>query len=216
MWVTGLHSPRTTATPTHSQPHPTTPTHPRRNNKYASSSPECFVLALVFIDRLIARNTLLLTSFNVHRIIISAVMLAAKFFDDQYFNNSYYAKVGGVPTNEVNSLELEFLFSVNFSLQVTTEVFESALLGGGGRAGGGWDNRPAPLGSRAEGSTTAPLPSAHPSTPPPPPPQSTFPSSPTTWGLASRTTRSRPRPRASARAPRRAWCSKRRRFVGRG
>jgi hypothetical protein len=50
-------------------------------------------------------------------------MLAAKFFDDQYFNNAYYAKVGGVPCNEMNSLELEFLFLVNFSLHVTPDVY---------------------------------------------------------------------------------------------
>jgi len=66
-----------------------------RIHRYASCSPECFVLALVYIDRLIQRNNLLLTSLNVHRIIITAVMLAAKFFDDQYFNNAYYAKVRG-------------------------------------------------------------------------------------------------------------------------
>jgi len=35
-----------------------------------------------------------------------SVMLAAKFFDDQYFNNAYYAKVGGVPANEMNTLEV--------------------------------------------------------------------------------------------------------------
>lgn len=29
----------------------------------------------------------------MHRVLITAVMLAAKFFDDQYFNNLYYAKV---------------------------------------------------------------------------------------------------------------------------
>jgi hypothetical protein len=44
--------------------------------KYASCSPECFVLALVYIDRLIQRNALLLTSLNVHRIIITAVSAA--------------------------------------------------------------------------------------------------------------------------------------------
>jgi Cyclin len=95
-----------------------------RLNKYASCSPECFVLALVYIDRLIQKNTLLLTSLNVHRIIITSLMLAAKFFDDAYFNNAYYAKVGGVPTVEINALELEFLFSINFSLHVSTDVFE--------------------------------------------------------------------------------------------
>jgi hypothetical protein len=50
-------------------------------------------------------------------------MLAAKFFDDQYFNNAYYAKVGGVPCSEINSLEVEFLFLCNFALFVNTETY---------------------------------------------------------------------------------------------
>ena len=50
-------------------------------------------------------------------------MLAAKYFDDQYYNNMYYAKVGGVPPQEMNSLEVEFLFMANFTLFVTTETY---------------------------------------------------------------------------------------------
>jgi hypothetical protein len=65
------------------------------------------------------RNNFLLTDLNVHRVVITSIMLAAKFFDDQYFNNAYYAKVGGVPPTEMNSLEVEFLFRINFSLHVT-------------------------------------------------------------------------------------------------
>lgn len=94
-----------------------------RIHKYASCSAECFILALVYIDRLIQGNNLTLTSLNVHRVIITSVMLAAKFFDDQYFNNAYFAKVGGVPCPEMNSLELEFLFSINFSLHVSGEIY---------------------------------------------------------------------------------------------
>jgi hypothetical protein len=86
------------------------------------------VLALVYIDRLISTNGLALTSLNVHRIVITAVMLAAKYFDDQYYNNAYYARVGGVPCNEVNTLELEMLFCCSFSLHVSTEVFERYFL----------------------------------------------------------------------------------------
>ena len=52
------------------------------------------------------------------------MLVAAKFFDDQYYNNAYYAKVGGVPCAEVNSLELELLFSCGFSLHVSTDTFE--------------------------------------------------------------------------------------------
>lgn len=51
------------------------------------------MLALIYVDRLIQQGRFALTPLNVHRVLITAVMLAAKFFDDQYFNNLYYAKV---------------------------------------------------------------------------------------------------------------------------
>jgi Cyclin len=60
----------------------------------------------------------------VHRVVITAVLLAAKFFDDAYYNNAYYAKVGGVLTPEINGLEVDFLFRINFSLYVTTDEFD--------------------------------------------------------------------------------------------
>ncbi len=61
--------------------------------KYACCSGECFVLALVYIDRLIQSNpNFVVNSLNIHRLLITAIMLAAKFFDDQYYNNAYYAK----------------------------------------------------------------------------------------------------------------------------
>eukprot|EP00429_Kryptoperidinium_foliaceum_P072819 CAMPEP_0176050264 /NCGR_PEP_ID=MMETSP0120_2-20121206/24982_1 /TAXON_ID=160619 /ORGANISM="Kryptoperidinium foliaceum, Strain CCMP 1326" /LENGTH=336 /DNA_ID=CAMNT_0017383697 /DNA_START=615 /DNA_END=1622 /DNA_ORIENTATION=- len=95
-----------------------------RIHKYASCSNECFILALIYIDRLIQRNNFLLTELNVHRVIITAILLAAKFFDDAYYNNAYYSKVGGVLVSEMNGLEVDFLFRINFSLHVTPEVFE--------------------------------------------------------------------------------------------
>ena len=93
-------------------------------HKYASCSKECFILALIYIDRLIQRNNFLLTELNVHRVIVTSVLLAAKFFDDAYYNNAYYAKVGGVLVEEMNNLEAQFLFKIDFSLRVLPEVFE--------------------------------------------------------------------------------------------
>jgi hypothetical protein len=93
--------------------------------RYAQCSKECFVLALVYIDRIIQTNhSFIVNSLNIHRLIITSVMLAAKFFDDQYFNNDYYGKVGGVPCHEMNSLEVEFLFMNNFTLFVTSETYD--------------------------------------------------------------------------------------------
>mmetsp|Transcript_20063 Transcript_20063/g.34545 ORF Transcript_20063/g.34545 Transcript_20063/m.34545 type:complete len:103 (+) Transcript_20063:836-1144(+) len=51
-------------------------------------------------------------------------MLSAKFLDDTYYNNAYYAKVGGLPLSELNSLELHFLAMIRFNLSITPEVYE--------------------------------------------------------------------------------------------
>jgi len=91
--------------------------------KYSGCSPSCFVVAHIYVDRFLQSTEVHLTSLNVHRLLITSLMLAAKFIDDAFFNNAYYAKVGGVSTAELNRLEMKFLFSIDFRLQVTIETF---------------------------------------------------------------------------------------------
>jgi hypothetical protein len=50
-------------------------------------------------------------------------MVAAKFFDDVYYNNEYFAKVGGISNKELNALEIEFLNYLNFNLFVDPVLF---------------------------------------------------------------------------------------------
>lgn len=95
-----------------------------RIKKYAQCSTQCFVLALIYIDKLIqGQHGFIICSLNVHRIVITTIMLAAKFFDDCYYNNRYYARIGGVDAQEMNQLEVEFLFMTNFQLSVTPETY---------------------------------------------------------------------------------------------
>lgn len=51
--------------------------------KYTSCSPSCFVVGYVFLDRLVHRQPdLLVTSLNVHRLLVTSVMVATKMLDD--------------------------------------------------------------------------------------------------------------------------------------
>jgi hypothetical protein len=72
-------------------------------------------------------ESLRLTSLNVHRLVLTGVMLSAKFLDDRYFNNAFYAKVGGVSTPELNRLEMEMLTLLDFRLLVTPEDVQQLL-----------------------------------------------------------------------------------------
>jgi len=91
--------------------------------KYSGCSPSCFVVAHIYVDRFIQHTEIKLTSLNVHRLLITSIMLAAKFIDDAFYNNAYYAKVGGVSTSELNRFEMSFLFGIDFRLQVGVETF---------------------------------------------------------------------------------------------
>ncbi|XP_024981788.1 cyclin-P3-1 isoform X2 [Cynara cardunculus var. scolymus] len=51
--------------------------------KYSRCSPSCFIVAYVYIDRFIRSGNIVVTSLNVHRLLITSVMLAAKFIDDE-------------------------------------------------------------------------------------------------------------------------------------
>jgi len=97
----------------------------QRLTKYTPCSPESFLVAIIFIDRIITTRNLLITSFNVHRFLITSILIAAKILDDSnVYNNKYYAHVGGVPLKELNELECTFLSLISFDLNISPELFQ--------------------------------------------------------------------------------------------
>lgn len=97
--------------------------------KYAKCSPACFVHSLVHMLKLAQQDASFApTRLNVHRLLLTGVLISAKFLDDRYFNNSFYAKVGGVSTAELNRLELEMLQLLEFQVSVTPEQLVVLLL----------------------------------------------------------------------------------------
>jgi len=94
-----------------------------RIEKYANCSPSCFVVSLIYIDRLCQHSVMSLSLLNVHRILITAVCVAAKFLDDSYYPNLFYSQLGGIPLKELNNLEVEFLFGLNFALHVSPHEY---------------------------------------------------------------------------------------------
>lgn len=65
-----------------------------------------------------------------YRLILSAVLLTSKFYNDVFYGNHFLAFVGGISLPEMNLLEAEFLKLVNWALWVAPEVeFEMYLAG---------------------------------------------------------------------------------------
>ncbi|KAF9143814.1 hypothetical protein BGX30_014659 [Mortierella sp. GBA39] len=71
-----------------------------------------------------AGNGFRINSFNIHRLLITSLMIAAKFTSDLFYSNARYAKVGGLALPELNQLELEFLFTSKFELNVKVDELQ--------------------------------------------------------------------------------------------
>eukprot|EP00180_Rhodochaete_pulchella_P000850 Plantae.Rhodophyta-Rhodochaete_pulchella.ctg1686.p1 GENE.Plantae.Rhodophyta-Rhodochaete_pulchella.ctg1686~~Plantae.Rhodophyta-Rhodochaete_pulchella.ctg1686.p1 ORF type:complete len:247 (+),score=32.00 Plantae.Rhodophyta-Rhodochaete_pulchella.ctg1686:80-820(+) len=99
----------------------------RRLVKHARCSNSVFIMAMVYLERLEERRESMgLTELNVHRILTTSVLVAAKFSEDTHYNNTHFARAGGVATvDEMNRLEAAVLRILNFGLFVRREEFES-------------------------------------------------------------------------------------------
>ncbi|KAH3756992.1 cyclin, N-terminal domain protein [Pelomyxa schiedti] len=92
--------------------------------QYSGSTFSSMVASVVLIERALDSNPdFRLTNGNIHRVVLASVLISSKFFEDQFYPNSYYARVGGVSDQEMNELELAFLALVRFDLYITTAQF---------------------------------------------------------------------------------------------
>lgn len=105
-------------------PHISTLDYVKRIAKYSRCSPECFIIAAMYLDEYVERTQVPITFRNVHRLFITATLVAVKVRDDLYYNNTYYASIGGVTPVEMNSLEIEFLSTIDWRTWVETSRFD--------------------------------------------------------------------------------------------
>lgn len=96
-----------------------------RLRKYFDCSDSCLVTALIYIDRIVKLHpTFTICQRTIHRLVATSMMLSAKFNDDIYYSNAYYAKVCGLTLKEINALECEFLKLLSWKLDVSTQEYE--------------------------------------------------------------------------------------------
>ncbi len=95
----------------------------QRIHKYASTSSEVFVCALVLLQRLRCRHSrLAINAYNMNRLLITAVMIAAKFSEYGYYSDAYYSRVGGIDSvEEMNVLEREMMRLLDNDVNVNRE-----------------------------------------------------------------------------------------------
>jgi len=93
-----------------------------RWEEYSETSEDVMTIALIYINR----SRIPVTYLNVHRLVLAALILAAKWRDDLFFSNAFYAVVGGVSLAEANRLECALLCTLEWEIHVSQKELEEA------------------------------------------------------------------------------------------
>tara|TARA_R110002050_G_scaffold255259_1_gene393884 strand:- start:449 stop:1018 length:570 start_codon:yes stop_codon:yes gene_type:complete len=92
--------------------------------RYTGRNVEVLVSAIIYILRLSGKTNMQLSSYNLHRLLITSVTIAMKYLEDKIYSNRYMAKVGGITLTELNDLEASFLLRIGYDLQLPPLKFE--------------------------------------------------------------------------------------------
>lgn len=85
------------------------------------------IMSVIYIQRV---RTMVpdfcLNDYNVHRLFMVSMLIAAKFSEDKPVSNAYWAKVGGVKLAKLNHIESTFCTLTEFNLNVSDEDYDRA------------------------------------------------------------------------------------------
>lgn len=97
----------------------------RRLVIHANCTSSAFIVALVLLDRFREKQPhLFLSQLNIHRLLITALMVAAKMTDDRSAKPRFFARVGGMPSfQEIIHLEASFLSLVQYQVFVSPSEY---------------------------------------------------------------------------------------------
>lgn len=89
-------------------------------------SPNCCVYALVYISKAVETNSgkISVNCHTVHRLVLAALTVAAKYHDDHILSNASYAQAGLVEVDQLNMLESTFLEQLVWKLGAEDTIFK--------------------------------------------------------------------------------------------
>ena len=95
-----------------------------RIQRYSGIEESTMILSLIYIDRICKKKGIVLSKYNIHRLIFTAILIAIKYNEDIIYDNLYYSKIGGVTKKELLILENEFLQLIDFNLFVSNKIYQ--------------------------------------------------------------------------------------------
>ena len=95
-----------------------------RIQTYSGIEKSTLILSLILIDNICKKSDLILTYFNIHRVLFGSILISIKFNEDSYYDNKFYAEIAGVKLKELKLIEESFFQLNDFNVYVDFQEYE--------------------------------------------------------------------------------------------
>eukprot|EP00298_Acanthocystis_sp_HF-20_P010139 c1869_g1_i1.p1 GENE.c1869_g1_i1~~c1869_g1_i1.p1 ORF type:complete len:219 (+),score=82.49 c1869_g1_i1:83-739(+) len=99
-----------------------------RLGTYMSCSETSYHVACVLLERLFLKDSSYFCERAAHKLLFASVLVGLKWTEDFFYDNYYYANIGGLALKETNYLESEFLKALDFGTFVNEQDFFRAKM----------------------------------------------------------------------------------------
>lgn len=95
-----------------------------RIQSFSEVEDNTLILALIYIDKICQKENIILTEYNIHRILFASILIAIKYNEDIIYENNFYTKIAGITAKELRRMEIQFLKLIKFELYADKNIFE--------------------------------------------------------------------------------------------
>ena len=95
-----------------------------RIQTYSCIEKSTLIISLILIDQICKKTNLILTYYNIHRILFGAILISIKYNEDSYYENKFYAEIAGVKLKEIKIIEYSILEIIDFNVFVDYKKYK--------------------------------------------------------------------------------------------
>ena len=68
---------------------------------FTEAEDNTIILALIYLDKICEKAWIILSEYNIHKILFVSILIAIKYNEDSFYDNKYYSQIAGVNLKEL-------------------------------------------------------------------------------------------------------------------
>lgn len=90
---------------------------------YFNCQDSSLIISLIYLDKLIMKN-ININKYNIYQLLFTCLLISVKYNEDNIYKNNYYSEIIGITLEELNLLEYNLYYLLDFNAYIKNETYE--------------------------------------------------------------------------------------------